>query len=108
MSYIDDYQDKQQRYMKCGMTLRGLEKALEGISVTEWLKLHGSSERQFRHTRMKIIKFIEDEAERRNTNVEDIKQRLHNKMRNRIRPWTLDEVQRMLTANKRINLDDNS
>ena len=57
---------------------------------------------------MKIIKFIEDEAERRNTNVEDIKQRLHNKMRNRIRPWTLDEVQRMLTANKRINLDDNS
>lgn len=89
---------------------KGLEKALEdyGISVTEWLKLHGSSERQFRHTRMKIIKFIEDEAERRNTNVEDIKQRLHNKMRNRIRPWTLDEVQRMLTANKRINLDDNS
>ncbi|EMG45782.1 hypothetical protein G210_3999 [Candida maltosa Xu316] len=89
---------------------KGLEKELRDhdITVTEWLKVHGSSERQFRHTRLKIIKFIEEEAIRRRSNVEYIKERLHNKMRNRVRPWTLDEVQRMLTANKRIDLDDNS
>lgn len=89
---------------------KGLEKELRDhdITVTEWLKVHGSSERQFRHTRLKIIKFIEEEAVRRRTSVEYIKERLHNKMRNRVRPWTLDEVQRMLTANKRIDLDDNS
>lgn len=89
---------------------KGLEKELRDhdITVTEWLKIHGSSERQFRHTRLKIIKFIEEEAVRRRTSVEYIKERLHNKMRNRVRPWTLDEVQRMLTANKRIDLDDNT
>ena len=88
---------------------KGLEKLRDhDITVTEWLKVHGSSERQFRHTRLKIIKFIEEEAVRRRTSVEYIKERLHNKMRNRVRPWTLDEVQRMLTANKRIDLDDNS
>ncbi|EGW30270.1 uncharacterized protein SPAPADRAFT_68392 [Spathaspora passalidarum NRRL Y-27907] len=88
---------------------KGLEKELKDheITVTEWLKVHGSSERQFRHTRLKIIKFIEDEAQRRGTTVEYVKERLHNKMRNRLRPWTLDEVQRMLTSGKRINLDDN-
>ncbi|RLV89163.1 hypothetical protein JA1_005322 [Spathaspora sp. JA1] len=87
---------------------KGLEKELKDheITVTEWLKVHGSSERQFRHTRLKIIKFIEDEAQRRGSSVEYIKERLHNKMRNRLRPWTLDEVQRMLTSGKRINLDD--
>ncbi|RCK57436.1 hypothetical protein Cantr_07001 [Candida viswanathii] len=89
---------------------KGLEKELRDhdITVTEWLKIHGSSERQFRHTRLKIIKFIEEEAVRRRTTVDAVKERLHNKMRNRVRPWTLDEVQRMLTANKRIDLDDNS
>ncbi|KAI5956732.1 hypothetical protein KGF54_000349 [Candida jiufengensis] len=78
----------------------------QDISITEWLKVHGSSERQFRHTRLKIIKFIEEESIRRNCNVEIIKEKLHNKMRNRLRPWTLDEVQRMLTSGKRIDLDD--
>lgn len=76
------------------------------ISVTEWLKVHGSSERQFRHTRLKIIKFVEEEAARRNVPVEVVKEMLHNKMRNRLRPWTLDEVQRMLTSGRRIDLDD--
>ncbi|KAK6464901.1 hypothetical protein DFJ63DRAFT_294838 [Scheffersomyces coipomensis] len=87
---------------------KGLEQALKDheITVTEWLKVHGSSERQFRHTRLKIIKFIEDESARRNCSVEIIKEKLHNKMRNRLRPWTLDEVQRMLTSGKRINLND--
>ncbi|CAI5760792.1 unnamed protein product [Candida verbasci] len=87
---------------------KNLEKELKDydITVTEWLKVHGSSERQFRHTRLKIIKFIEEEAERRNCSVELIKERLHNKMRNRLRPWTLDEVQRMLTSGNKIDLDD--
>lgn len=87
---------------------KGLEEELkqQNISVTEWLKVHGSSERQFRHTRLKIIKFVEDEAIRRNTPVEIVKEMLHNKMRNRVRPWTLDEVQRMLTSGRRIDLDD--
>ncbi|KAI5968535.1 hypothetical protein CANMA_002280 [Candida margitis] len=76
------------------------------ISVTEWLKVHGSSERQFRHTRLKIIKFVEEEAMRRSVPVEIVKEMLHNKMRNRLRPWTLDEVQRMLTSGRRIDLDD--
>lgn len=87
---------------------KGLEQELKDheITVTEWLKVHGSSERQFRHTRLKIIKFIEDEAARRNCPVEFVKEKLHTKMRNRVRPWTLDEVQRMLTSGKRIDLDD--
>ncbi|ODV78885.1 uncharacterized protein CANTADRAFT_6090 [Suhomyces tanzawaensis NRRL Y-17324] len=87
---------------------KSLEKDLKDheITMTEWLKVHGSSERQFRHTRLKIIKFIEDEAARTHANVEYIKQKLHDKMRNRLRPWTLDEVQRMLTSGKRIQLDD--
>lgn len=87
---------------------KDLEKDLRDneITITEWLKIHGSSERQFRHTRLKIIKFIEDEALRRNCDVEIVKEKLHNKMRNRLRPWTLDEVQRMLTSGKRIKLDD--
>ncbi|KAK6202566.1 uncharacterized protein RJT21DRAFT_1955 [Scheffersomyces amazonensis] len=87
---------------------KGLEQALKDheITVTEWLKVHGSSERQFRHTRLKIIKFIEDEAARRNCSVEIVKEKLHSKMRNRLRPWTLDEVQRMLTSGKRINLNE--
>lgn len=76
------------------------------ISVTEWLKVHGSSERQFRHTRLKIIRFVEEEAQRRQVPVEVVKEKLHNKMRNRLRPWTLDEVQRMLTAGRKIDLDD--
>lgn len=76
-----------------------------GISITEWLKVHGSSERQFRHTRSKIITFIENESKKRNVNVEYVKQKLHNKMRNRLRPWTIDEVQRMLTAHKTLQLD---
>lgn len=86
---------------------KSLENELEEneISVTEWLKLHGSSERQFRHTRQKIIKFVEQEAQRTNCPVEIIKDKLHNKMRNRHKPWTLDEVQRMLTSGRRINLD---
>lgn len=75
------------------------------ISKTEWLKVHGSSERQFRHTRMKIIRFVEEEAQRRNCSVEEVKEKLHKKMRNRMRFWTLDEVQRMLTSGRRINLD---
>lgn len=75
------------------------------ISITEWLKVHGSSERQFRHTRMKIIRFVEEEAQRRNCSVEEVKEKLHNKMRNRLRLWTLDEVQRMLTSGRRIDLD---
>ncbi|KAG5419663.1 hypothetical protein I9W82_001543 [Candida metapsilosis] len=82
------------------------ELAQHDISVTEWLKVHGSSERQFRHTRLKIIKFVEEEAMRRNAPVEVVKEMLHNKMRNRLRPWTLDEVQRMLTSGRRIDLDD--
>ncbi|KAK6458348.1 uncharacterized protein RJT20DRAFT_133782 [Scheffersomyces xylosifermentans] len=87
---------------------KGLEQDLKTheITVTEWLKVHGSSERQFRHTRLKIIKFIEDESARRNCSVEFVKEKLHNKMRNRLRPWTLDEVQRMLTSGKRIDLDN--
>ncbi|KAI5962757.1 hypothetical protein KGF57_001409 [Candida theae] len=87
---------------------KNLEKELaqHNISVTEWLKVHGSSERQFRHTRLKIIKFVEEEARRRNVTVGVVKEMLHNKMRNRLRPWTLDEVQRMLTSGRRIDLDD--
>lgn len=87
---------------------KSLEKELRDndISVTEWLKTHGSSERQFRHTRMKIIKFIEEEAEKRDVPVETIKEKLQTKMRNRQRPWTLDEVQRRLTAFKTIQLDE--
>lgn len=87
---------------------KGLEKSLKenDITITEWLKVHGSSERQFRHTRLKIIKFVEDEANRRNCSIDYVKEKLHEKMRNRQRPWTLDEVQRMLTSGKRINLDD--
>lgn len=87
---------------------KSLEKELEEneISITEWLKLHGSSERQFRHTRQKIIRFIEDEAQRRNASVDMVKDLLHNKMKNRVKPWTLDEVQRMLTSGKRIVLDE--
>lgn len=86
---------------------KSLQQELEEneVSVTEWLKLHGSSERQFRHTRQKIIRFIEEEAQRTNCSVELVKDRLHNKMRNRAKPWTLDEVQRMLTSGKRINLE---
>lgn len=87
---------------------KSLEKELKdnNISVTEWLKTHGSSERQFRHTRMKIIKFIEEEAAKKAVPVETIKEKLQTKMRNRQRPWTLDEVQRRLTAFKSIQLDD--
>ncbi|EGV62548.1 hypothetical protein CANTEDRAFT_114981 [Yamadazyma tenuis ATCC 10573] len=87
---------------------KSLEKELEDndVSVTEWLKLHGSSERQFRHTRQKIIRFIEEEAKLTHTSVETVKDKLHRKMRNRVKPWTLDEIQRMLTSGKRINLDD--
>lgn len=86
---------------------KNLEKDLKehGISTTERLKIHGSSERQFRHTRMKIIRFVEEEAARRGCSIEQVKDKLHNKMRNRLRPWTLDEVQRMLTSGKRIPLD---
>lgn len=87
---------------------KGLEQSLKenDITITEWLKVHGSSERQFRHTRLKIIKFVEDEANRRNCSIDYVKEKLREKMRNRQRPWTLDEVQRMLTSGKRINLDD--
>ena len=85
---------------------KSLEKELyaNGISTTEWLKVHGSSERQFRHTRMKIIRFVEQEASRRNLLVEQVKHMLYEKMRNRQRPWTIDEVQRQLTAGRRIDL----
>lgn len=85
---------------------KSLEQELyaNGISTTEWLKVHGSSERQFRHTRMKIIRFVEEEAARRNLPVEQIKHMLYEKMRNRQRPWTIDEVQRQLTAGRRIEL----
>lgn len=74
------------------------------ISNTEWLKVHGLSERQFKHTRNKIVRFVEEEASRTNLSVEEVKEKLHQKMRNRQRPWTLDEVQRMLTSGKRIDL----
>lgn len=75
------------------------------ITVTEWLKVHGLLERQFRHTRQKIIKFIEDEAARQKVDVEVIKEKLYNKMVKRMRPMTLDQLQRMLTMGKRIDLD---
>lgn len=85
---------------------KSLEKGLaeNGITTTEWLKVHGSSERQFRHTRMKIIRFVEEEALRRGDSVEKVKHMLYEKMRNRQRPWTIDEVQRQLTAGRRIDL----
>lgn len=87
---------------------KSLEKLLKdhGISTTEWLKVHGSSERQFRHTRMKIIRFVEEEAARQKCSTEVVKHKLHSKMRNRQRPWTLDEVQRMLTLGRRVDLSD--
>lgn len=87
---------------------KSVEKELQdhGISTTEWLKMHGSSERQFRHTRMKIIRFVEEEAVRQKCSVELIKHKLHTKMRKRQRPWTLDEVQRMLTLGRRVDLSD--
>lgn len=85
---------------------KSLEKELEDneVSITEWLKLHGSSERQFRHTRSKIIRFIESESKRTGKTIGEVKDRLHNKMRDRAKPWTLDEVQRMLTSGKKIDL----
>lgn len=85
---------------------KSLEKELEDneVSITEWLKLHGSSERQFRHTRSKIIRFIENESKRTGKSIGEVKDRLHNKMRDRAKPWTLDEVQRMLTSGKKIDL----
>lgn len=75
------------------------------ISISEWLKVHGSLERQFRHTRQKIIKFIEDEAARQHEDVEVIKEKLHNKMAKGLWPMTLDQLQRTLTSGKRVNLD---
>lgn len=81
---------------------RGL--AAHNITVTEWLKVHGLLERQFRHTRQKIIKFIEEEAMRRQTSVDVIKDMLHRKMVSGDRPMTLDQLQRMLTSGRRIDL----
>lgn len=81
---------------------RGL--AAHNITITEWLKVHGLLERQFRHTRQKIIKFIEDEALRRQTTVDVVKDLLHRKMMSGERPMTLDQLQRMLTSGRRIDL----